>query len=231
MTNNLEGKLTDLIAGFAPWLCPIPTAWLVGRAAYELLSWPLPVAITAALIVESLGLASVNTALTLWNYNQAKRKTDPGAPFALAALVVGVYICVAVLLTVALDIFPSLATFAPAIFPALSLAGVLVLALRSDHRRRLDTIALDKAEKRAERQAARQVTTVKRKAETVKPLRQVSSVKVDGLLDIYKGDPLTTPTQAARALDVSRQTIYNRLVQLEQAGRIRRNGHGVEVLG
>lgn len=231
MTNNLEGRLTDLIAGFAPWLCPIPTAWLIGKAAFELLNWPLAVAICAALIVESLGLASVNTALTLRNYNQAKRKTDPGAPFPLAALVVGVYLAVAVLLTVALDIFPSLATFAPAIFPALSLAGVLVLTLRSDHRRRLESIAQERAAKRAERQEARKVTTVKRKGETVKAGRQVSTVKIDGLLDIYKGDPLTTPTQAARALDLSRQTIYTYLEKLEESGRIRKNGHGVEVIG
>ena len=224
---NLETRLTDLIAGLAPWLCPIPTAYLVGRAVYELLGWPLPVAICAAAIVESLGLAAANTALTLWTYNRSKRKADPGAPFALAAAIMGVYIAVAVLLTVALDIYPSLATFAPAIFPLLSLAGVTTLALRADHRRRLESIALDKAERKAERQAARQVSTVKRKAT---PGRQASSVNLDNLLGVYAVNPLTTPTQAARALGVSRQTIYNQLQALERSGQVRRNGHGVEVI-
>jgi len=37
-------------------------------------------------------------------------------------------------------------------------------------------------------------------------------------------------TDAARTLKMSRQTIYTYLDRLEDDGRIRRNGHGVEVL-
>lgn len=195
------------------------------------LGWPLAVAILAGLVVEFLGLAATNTALSLWNYNRSKRKTDPAAPFILAAVVVAAYTLAAVVLTVLLDVLPELQTWAAAIFPGLSLCAALTIALRGDHKHRLSTIQADKAAKRAERQEARKVTTVKRKGETVKAGRKVSTVKIDGLLDIYKGDPLTTPTQAARALELSRQTIYTYLDNLEQTGRIRRNGHGVEVIG
>lgn len=228
---RIETNLTDIIAGAAPWLAPIPTAYLVGRSAIQYLGWPVPVAIVAAAIVESLGLSAVNTALELREYNQAKRKTDPGAPFSLAAVLVVVYVAVAIVLTVALDVVPTLARYAPAIFPALSLAGVTILALRSDHRRRLAAIEAEKAERRALRQEQRQLT-VKKASSSVKrqAMRKASSVNVDTLLTLYQADPLTTPTQAAGALGVSRQTIYNQLQALETSGRIRRNGHGVEIL-
>jgi heme exporter protein D len=152
----IETRITDLIAGLAPWLAPIPTAYLVGRATLGKLGWPLAVAICAALIVESLGLTATNTALTLYQYNRQRRKTDPAAPFGLAAGLVGAYVAVAVGLTVALDVAPSLAHYAPAIWPALSLTGVTLLALRSDHARRLDLIQADKQERRDARRAAAQ---------------------------------------------------------------------------
>lgn len=234
---NIKFSLTDLIAGLAPWLAPIPTAWLVGAATMRWLGWPWPVAIVAAVIIESLGLGATSTALQLWDYNRSRRKIDPAAPFWIAACLVGIYFVVAVGLTVALDIFPDQAKYAPAIFPALSLSGMAVLALRSDHWRRLARIEQERAERKAERQAARQLSTVnvKRKDNNFIPrshdtLRHLSSVKLDSLIDIYSADPGASPTQTARELGVSRQTIYTWLGQLESAGRIRKNGNGVEVL-
>lgn len=245
-----EEALTDLIAGLAPWLTPVPTAYLVGRATVEYLRWPLPIAIVAAVIIEALGLAAVNTALTLREYNAQRRKTDPHAPFAVAAALVGVYLAVAVLLTVALDIVPDLARWAPAVFPLLSLAGVTVLALRSDQRRRLAAIASDKEARQAERQAARQE---KRQAPPARVSSQVSSevsnntkfdapldrlqagrkakvdARLDTLLDACLDNPNLTPVDAARLLGVSRQTVYTYLGTLEAAGRLKRNGQGWEV--
>jgi len=245
-----EATLTDLIAGLAPWLTPIPTAFLVGRATVRYLAWPVWVAVIAAVIIEALGLAAVNTALTLREYNAQRRKADPRAPFAVAAALVGVYLAVAVLLTVALDIVPDLARFAPAVFPALSLTGGTVLALRSDQRRRLAAIASDKAERQAERQAKRQE---KRQAPPARVSSRVSSevsnntqldaqldrlqagrkakldARLDTLLDACLDNPHLTPVDAARLLGVSRQTVYTYIGTLEAAGRLKRNGSGWEV--
>jgi len=49
-------------------------------------------------------------------------------------------------------------------------------------------------------------------------------------LDAFRDNPSLGISDAARALDVSRQTIYSYMDQLEHSGKIRRNGHGVEVL-
>lgn len=152
---QIETTAIDAVARFAPWFAPLPTAYLVGRASIRHLTWPLAIAVIAALVIESLGLATTATALELYEYNQSKRKSDPKAPFVLAAVLVGIYIVVGVGLTVVLDTVPKLAVYAPAIFPALSLCGITVLALRGDHRRRLAAIAQVKMERKETRQARR----------------------------------------------------------------------------
>jgi hypothetical protein len=53
--------------------------------------------------------------------------------------------------------------------------------------------------------------------------------KLDQMVDIYLTAPKTGVTEIARQLSVSRQTVYNYQVELEQQGRIEKNGHGVVV--
>jgi hypothetical protein len=93
------------------------------------------------------------TALTLRSYNQERHPGDPAAPFSFSAGLVGIYLSVAVVLTVALDTVPGLATFAPVLFPGLSLAGMAVLAIRADHARRLVVVGALRATEQAEAQA------------------------------------------------------------------------------
>lgn len=53
----------------------------------------------------------------------------------------------------------------------------------------------------------------------------------DSLLNIYLNSPKAGVSLVAGKLGVSRQTIYNYLDELETAGKIHRNGQGVEVIG
>ncbi len=237
---SFEATISDVGAKIAPWLAPLPTAYLIGRSTYNHLHWPGWVAVVAAITVEALGLATTATAMELREWNAHKRKTDPQAPAQLALGLVGLYFVTALGLTVALDIFPELSTYAPAIFPLLSLAGVTVLALRNDHRRRVERIEKEKVDRKAERRAARQSkdegepesnpvkvdTFDKRQAAiTAKKQRQL-----DALIAFYVDNPLLSVSDAAKQAGVSRQTIYNHLDELEKVGRIHRNGQGVEVL-
>ena len=162
-----EALAVDLVVKIAPWAAPAPTAYLVYARTMAHLRWPAWVAIVAALVIESLGLATVATALELREYNQEKRKSDPAAPFGLAALLAGVYLVVALLLTVVLDIVPILSIVAPGAFPFLSLCGVLVLAVRSDHRRRLQTIAEEKAFRRNARHQVASAARMRRTSESI----------------------------------------------------------------
>lgn len=53
---------------------------------------------------------------------------------------------------------------------------------------------------------------------------------LEEVLAIYNDNPQTGVTTIANQLQVSRQTVYNYLDELEYAGRLRKNGQGVEVL-
>ena len=53
---------------------------------------------------------------------------------------------------------------------------------------------------------------------------------IDMMLDIFKTDSHAPITDVARQLSIGRQTVYNYLQELEQAGRVHVNGNGVKVL-
>jgi len=153
----------------------------------------------AAILIESLGLATATAALELREYNRGKRKSDSAAPFWLAASLVGVYLTVAIGLTIALDIFPTLATYAPAIFPILSLTGVTVLALRTDHKRRLEAIEQEKAARKAARNRNR------------KPAQEAERIPAPV--------PETVPLASARYTETSDETkVRARVVLAERPG-------------
>ena len=82
--NQLESIGADLVAKLAPWLAPLPTAYLVYRATVAHLVWLVWAGLVAAAVIEGLGLASTSAALALWDWNRAKRQSDPAAPVCLA---------------------------------------------------------------------------------------------------------------------------------------------------
>ena len=243
--NDAEAMLIDLVAKVAPWCAPLPTAYLVGRATMLHLHWPIVIGIAAASVVESLGLVTTATALDLYQYNRSKRKVDPAAPFVLAVSLVSLYFAVATGLTVFLDIYPSMETYAPGIFPALSLVGVTVIALRNDHRKQLQAIQSEHEERRAERLALKQARSAKRlpsnfasttgSLDTVQErLLEARRIKMESrqeaLLKKLVDQPKISVTEIAHSMGWSRQTVYSYLASLEKQGRLRRNGHGVEVV-
>jgi len=246
-----ENRAIDLVAKFTPWCAPIPTAYLVGRATITLLEWPLPIGILSAAVIESLGLVTCTTALDLYQFNQNRRKNDAPAPFWLAVLLIILYFLIAVLLTVVLEIQPSWSVIAPAIFPVLSLAGVTVIALRNNYQNRIQLITNEKAERKAERKAnhtnqrqdlrplvdatmSNEMSNNGHYDMNLNRLQEGRKAKLNGrldrLLNAFRLDPMLSISDAARGLDVSRQTVYSYLNQLERSGKIRRNGHGIEVL-
>lgn len=263
---TIERKLTDLVARVAPWLAPLPTAYLTGRATVAHLHWPAWLGGAAGLIIESLGLAAVNTALELYEYNQTRRKTDPAAPFWLAALLAGVYFAAVTGLTVLLDTHPAWAIYAPLVFPLLSLSGATALALRSDQARRLETIAQERADRLAARSAARsgdravtgqsdrsgarsvtghgtgqltgqesgqgtgQLTPALLALDRVNAQAKVGKAQaVASLLDYLAAHPEASFREAGEAVGRSKAWVIGVVGELEQAGRVKRNGSGWEV--
>jgi len=147
--NNLEKNLILFAARLGPWLAPVPPAYFIARASYRHLEAPLSIAIIMAIAVELVGIATTHNALTAWTYNQAKRKSDPEAPLKLAAAMATVYLVIGILLSTLLEVWPSLATIAPALFFVLAGVGYASIALSADHKRRTKEITQSKIEARA----------------------------------------------------------------------------------
>jgi len=241
--NRIERNTIKNVAKLSPWLAPIPSAFFVARSAIAHLAVPLPVAVIVAAIVETLGLASVHTWLWLSDWNATRRKSDPQAPVRVAVVLGAVYLVVTIGLTVALEIAPTLATYAPALFPILAVVGAVNLALIAQQEQREASVNLERQERKAERQAKRQ-PAVKATAEKVPTLGEnghkmdaanaarvsTRQATLDTLVNILVDSPDAGVTDLSRRVGRSRTAVYGYLDELESAGRIRRNGSGVEVL-
>jgi len=236
--NTIEKNAVKIVAKFAPWLAPFPSAYFVARSAITHLDLPLPVAVVVAAIIETLGLATVHTALWAYDWNSHKRKSDPSAPIALAVVLGVVYVVATLGLVVFLEVWPNLATYAPAIFPALAVVGALNLAMISRQEQREATVREEKAERKARRQARRQGKregSNDLKSDThldvlLAGRRAKRNARMDALISFYRDHPHAGPTDAGRAVGVSRQTVYTYLAQLEREGCIARDDGKVTVL-
>jgi len=61
--------------------------------------------------------------------------------------------------------------------------------------------------------------------------QQAKAERLEELVQFYATSPDAGATEAAQAVGISRQSVYNYTRELEATGRIERNGHGVTVRG
>ena len=250
--NAIEKNAIRVVAKVAPWLAPFPSAYFVARSAVLHLALPLPVAVIVAAIIETLGLATVHTALWAHDWNTHKRKTDPSAPVAPAIALGAVYVIATMGLVIFLEVWPVLATYAPAIFPALAVVGAVNLALIAQQEQREASVAAQKAEARERRKAHRvhkkaahhphaeavrvvQVSATEGAQNAVldavnRTRRERKELLKRALVEAYHEDPQLGVTAAARMLGVHRNTIYGYLSELEDSGQIDRSNGAVKVL-
>jgi hypothetical protein len=152
ITNALEKTLVDNVAATVPWLAPlIPAAIAYDHMAGVLLFDPW-LAFVGAAVVELLGLSTVTTAVQFWQYNDlplqaidsdsssalAQLGKEGRAPFGLAFSAAAFYLLVVITVNVLLDEAGGTARLAKALLSTLSIVGALTVAIRSQHRRRVD---------------------------------------------------------------------------------------------
>ena len=205
---HLESLAVELVANAAPWLAPLPTAWLVANRAMTHLHWPLWIAIVAGVTLELLGVGILATWLMLYAYNRDRRKTDPKAAEWLAVLLMILYFLTAEALTFALDVWPVAAVVAPALFPVLSVAAFVLLALRADHRRRLDAIVAENAERKAQRAEQKAQRDTKVDASPQVPIFQSATEAVRWWKE---RNPEWTQTQLAAQVGCAASTVSRAL--------------------
>ena len=140
-----------------------------------------------------------------------------------------------------LDIYPTLSRYAPVIFPILALTGAFILAIRSDHKLRLLSIEQEKQERKDKRKPK----TVNKNVNNLssnelidthldrlqRGRKQKRHQRKEALLTVLKNHPGISITEASNRIDVSRQTVYSYIDQLEQTGQICRDGKIIRVNG
>jgi len=133
-----EEGIIDFVAKLSPWLAPLPSAFFVYEAAIQhLTNWPA-LALTVAIVIETLGLTTTHTALGMHAWNKThEHQPEKQAPFLLAVILAFAYIIATLSLIVVLEVLPNLEHYAPAMFPILAVVGAINLALRSHHNTRI----------------------------------------------------------------------------------------------
>lgn len=133
LLNNSEKYIVDFLSAFVPYAVPVIPAYLTYNHTITEMGFPVWVAVTAAFVVETLGLASVATAVRFWRHNQKYKSEQNKAPFKLAVMVYLFYIVVVILVNVILEIvagsrngwvITSIALFSLLSFPASVLVSI-----------------------------------------------------------------------------------------------------------
>ena len=248
---RLSSDLLNFITKVAPWLAPIPSAALVYRASQQHFHFSPVISVILALVIETVGLTSISNALSLWEFNQSKRKIDKLAPFVIALLMIAFYLISTIGLTYFLEVYPNLSKFGVIFLPFLGIMGVINIALRSDLERRLLIISQEKTERKEKRIASCQTTSKLNLLENgEKGQRNLSNntsiydeidrlqagrrakfdTRIQQTLDIYSDYPGMKISDAARRIGVSRQTMHSYVNQLTDQGKLKKNGHGIETV-
>lgn len=245
MIRRFENALVELATNTGPLLAPIPSGYAVGLSVLHHFGWHWSIAICAALVVEFLGLQAVGVATEFYEYNANRLKSQPPAPFRLALALVIAYFVVVTALILVLDVWPELSAYAKVIFPLLVLAGFSGRALRFEHQKRLVQNVQEKEERKAERAQKRAQHSPKNAPmpdaqsaqngpafmhnDAPKSAQNRKERTKSALLDAYRDNPHLGISDAARMLNIHRNSVYNHLSELEQEGRVHRNGGGVVV--
>lgn len=177
-----EALLVDNISATAPWLAPVPSAYMMYHSMNAALDFPAWAAFVGGAVVELLGLSAVTTVIGLWEYNEHARQRDQRAPVVLALITAGFYLAVVLTVNALLDPGEPIARLSKGLISCLSVVAGVILALRSGQAKRTQAIEDERAERRAARMAqvgARypqeaQVAEVAEVAEKLRDWRQLS---------------------------------------------------------
>lgn len=143
----------DFLLSTTPWLAPVIPASMIFTGLVNRLDFSWPIALVGAVVVEFMGLSSINTTIMFWQYNEDKRYFQSlrfikkpgkkhkihGAPTFASLLTVVFYASIVLIVNVVLDIgiVPAWHIIAKALLSLLSVVAGVIIALRASHARRL----------------------------------------------------------------------------------------------
>jgi len=155
-----ERSFLDLLSALVPYCVPVIPAYLTYYHTINEMQFPSWVAWTAAFVTESLGLASVATAIKFWKHNQRYKNGANRAPFWLA---VGTYVFyLVIVLSVNVLLEEVTGKRSPAViwsiglFCLLSFPAAVLISIRAQHTEILAEVEERKEERRQAKDNERQ---------------------------------------------------------------------------
>lgn len=145
-----ESVVIDIIAGVTPWLAPLIPAYMAYQNMKSDLQFHWLLALSGALVIEFLGLATVSTAVQFASYNDValKRniKQQGKAPFWWAVAMGVFYLTIILSVNAILDYGNEQPAhiFTRALLSLISVPAAVTIAIRSQHKRRLQEVAQPK---------------------------------------------------------------------------------------
>lgn len=175
---NSEASLVNLLSAIAPWGAPLAPAVMSFNGMTAHLGFNGLVAGIIAFVIEILGLATVHTTITFWQYNRKRIAEAKRRPTGLAAGMFGMYLLIVLATNVLLelpqafeDINATFASWIPiicrALLSLLAVPAAVTLAIRAMH---MDLLAEKPAGKKEENSGKKSESSGK--AENTKSFRQ-----------------------------------------------------------
>jgi hypothetical protein len=146
---NIESSFVNFISAVAPWLAPLPPAYMTYWHAVDTLKFPEWVAFPAALVVEILGFSAVSTFMTFWFFNRRNKALAKKAPIPLVVFAFSFYLALILTSNVLLDAFNNAdwAVIAVrALFTLQTIPAALIVVARAGHKSLLSEIAKEREE-------------------------------------------------------------------------------------
>lgn len=159
--NGAEKSFLDLMSAIVPYFVPLIPAYLMYNHAMKEMGFPGWIAITAAFVVEVLGLTSVATAIRFQRHNTLYKDAKNKSPFGLAIATYIFYLAVVLSVNVLLEVKAGTRSgpviWAIGLFSLLSLPSAVLISIRSQYAEILEERQAAKEERRQARTPMRPV--------------------------------------------------------------------------
>ena len=132
LIQNTEYSAVNLISSIAPWLAPLPVAFMTMTNMSDKLFFPSWISGATAATVEILGISAINTALLFSTHNRRYKADKNRVSLAIPIIAGVVYILIVLTVNVLLETTnPYAPMIARALLTLLSVPAALILAVRA----------------------------------------------------------------------------------------------------
>jgi len=151
---STESSFVNLVSAIAPWAAPLAPAYMSYTHMIDYLGFPEWIAMAVALVVEALGLSTINTSVAFWMHNKRYKLDAKRAPVFAAVFSFVSYLLIILTLNVMIEWFPEareVKIIAKGLLTLLSIPAAITMAIRTQHHDLIQEIYNDKQERKAQK--------------------------------------------------------------------------------